>query len=92
MSLRNKLNSLERKCKDLKIRSDDVFVKTSTWYFDENGIIPNSGQTMRVPKEQAGQYGMFLTHKPMSKEEWLEFVKNRQGFDIKKIVMKVKSG
>jgi len=72
MSLRDKLNRIENKVRDLKAEQDDsALVPTGVWHADrETGeVIPGSGTVSRVPREQASAYGILLVPEPCRNNE-----------------------
>jgi hypothetical protein len=74
MNLHSRLNSIERKFRDLKtLQSDSVIIETGVLRIDENGVIDHSqARKIRVHKEQRQNFGVFLMPKQPSREEWIE--------------------
>jgi len=67
MHLRSKIDRLVNKASQLKAENDDsVLVRCGVWHADpETGeVIPDSGPTARVRREQRGAFGVLLTRPP----------------------------
>lgn len=77
MRLRGRINQIERRAAAIKDVVDNTCeVPTGVWYADENGdVIPDSGPTQRVPKDQANSYGILLAPMSVDDEGFSEVVK-----------------
>ncbi len=72
MNLRSRLNRLENQIAGIKAEQDHtVQVPCGVWYADrETGaVIPGSGPTARVPREQENAFGILLVPEPCANEE-----------------------
>ena len=72
MSLKSRINGIERKCRELKMfRPDSVIIETGVCTFDKNGQIDRSyTRKIRVPKNQKDSAGILLVPEQRNKEQW----------------------
>jgi putative alpha-1,2-mannosidase len=74
MTLRNRLNRIEKAALQIKAQRDNSeLTRAGVWHYDRDGnIIEGSGVTCRVPSSAVGRYGILLTPAPVDAEQWCE--------------------
>ncbi len=75
MSYRNRIKRIQKFIDAKKSEHDDsVLVTVGVCRIDDAGNI-SGGELKRVPKDQAGAYGVLGTSEPMDRAEWQERAK-----------------